>query len=81
MLGEETVEITHEALATQWHLYQQWITNAPDDPRGDDLRTLQSFIADAAGWTQADKKKKREHLARGYDLSLDRSLAIRRPTG
>src|SRR6185295_17562659 len=37
-LGEDTVEITHEALATQWQLYQQWISNSPADPRGDDLR-------------------------------------------
>jgi hypothetical protein len=79
-LGEDTVEITHEALATQWHLYQQWISNAPTDPRGDDLRTLQRLIADAAGWAQADTKHKKEHLARGHDLSLHCGLAERRPS-
>jgi WD40 repeat protein len=79
-LGEDTVEITHEALATQWQQYQQWISNSPADPRGDDLRTLQSLIADATGWAQAEDKNKKEHLARGYDLSLDRDLATRRPS-
>ena len=78
-LGEDTVEITHEALATQWQLYQQWISNSPADPRGDDLRTLQSLIADAGRWSRAENKNKQEHLARGYDLSLHRDLAARRP--
>jgi hypothetical protein len=79
-LGEDTVEITHEALATQWQLYQQWISNSPADPRGDDLRTLQSLIADAGRWAQAEGKNKQEHLARGYDLSLHCDLAARRPS-
>jgi hypothetical protein len=79
-LGARTADITHEALATQWHLDRQWVSNAPGHPRGDDLRTLQSLIADAAGWAQAEGKRSGEHLARGHDLSLYDSLAARRPS-
>jgi WD40 repeat protein len=60
-IREDTVEIAHEQLATQWLRYQRWIANLsgdpeqgiPANPRGDDLRLLQSLIADAARWEAA----------------------------
>ncbi len=38
------------------------------------------MIADAGRWARAENKNKQEHLARGYDLSLHRDLAARRPS-
>src|SRR5262249_15217840 len=60
-IREDTVEIAHEQLATQWLRYQRWIVNLPGDPehgipadpRGDDLRLLQLLIAGAARWEAA----------------------------
>ena len=52
-IGEDRVELTHEALATQWLRYQRWIANTPNDPRGDDLRLLQLLSAAAVRWGQA----------------------------
>jgi WD40 repeat protein len=79
VLGDDTVEIVHEALATQWQRYQQWISNIPNDARGDDLRTLQSLISDAAGWANSEDGAKNAHLARGYDIGLYDDLARSRP--
>ncbi len=72
-LGEDTVEIAHEQLATQWGRYQGWIGNVGGDRRGDDLRVLQRLI-DAAAKATAD-----DDLARGGDLADFERLANARP--
>jgi WD40 repeat protein len=77
-LGEQTIEIAHEQLATQWLRYQQWIRNAPGDRRGDDLRVLSVLIQDCSNWTLATDQEKSKHLARGYHLDLYHDLARRR---
>jgi hypothetical protein len=77
-IHEDTVEIAHEQLASQWLRYQRWISNivadpergVPSDQRGDDLRLLQSLIADAARWQIAPPAEKTEYLASGIDLGL-----------
>jgi WD40 repeat protein len=74
MVGQTTVEIAHEQLATQWMQYQRWIRNAPSDPRGDDLRVLHELIRDSARGQEA------AYLARGHDLKLYLDLLRRRPT-
>jgi hypothetical protein len=76
-LGEDAVEVTHEALATQWDLYQRWIGNAPGDPRGDDLRLLQRLIERTREWRQANERKA-EFLAVGHDLETYSDLSRRR---
>jgi hypothetical protein len=83
-IRENTVEIAHEQLATQWMRYQHWIANLPGDPengvradsRGDDLRLLQSLIADAERWETAGTLAR--YHAKGVDLELYRQLAGRR---
>ncbi len=77
-IGERTVEIAHEQLATQWLQYQQWIRNAPGDARGDDLRALQALIHDCSSWNAAGGHDAAKHLARGHDLETYRDLASRR---
>lgn len=77
-VGEQTVEISHEQLATQWLRYQQWIRNAPGDTRGDDLRTLQALIQDCSSWRAAGGQDAAKHYARGHDLDVYRDLADRR---
>jgi hypothetical protein len=84
IIRENTVEIAHEQLATQWLRYQRWIVNltgdpehgVPADPRGDDLRLLQSLIPDAARWEMMGTLAR--YLAKGVDLELYRQLAGRR---
>jgi formylglycine-generating enzyme required for sulfatase activity len=86
-IHESTVEIAHEQLASQWLRYQRWISNipadplrgVPADPRGDDLRLLQSLIADAARWQAAPPAEKADYLASGIDLALYAQLSARRP--
>jgi hypothetical protein len=76
-IQEDTVEIAHEQLATQWLRYQRWIANLPGpergipaDPRGDDLRLLQSLIADAARWEAAPAGEEKAHYdAKGWTLN------------
>ena len=83
---EDTVEIAHEQLATQWLRYQRWIANipgdpahgTPPDPRGDDLRLLRPLMADGARWQAAPSDRKAQTLASGVDLELYGQLAIRR---
>jgi len=83
---EDTVEIAHEQLATQWLRYQRWIANGPGDPehripadpRGDDLRLLQQLIAEASRWQAAPSDAKARYLAMGVDLELYAQLANRR---
>ena len=85
-IHEETVEIAHEQLASQWLRYQRWISNIPadpqratvSDPRGDDLRLLQSLIAAAARWQGTPPDKKADYLASGIDLGLYKQLCARR---
>ena len=85
-LGEATVEISHEQLATQWLQYQRWISNAPGDPasgilrdpRGDDLRLLQGLAEDARRWKAAPDQQKATCLAKGYDLGAYLDLTARR---
>src|SRR5262249_41951166 len=85
-IHEDTVEIAHEQLATQWLRYQRWIANLPGDPehgipadpRGDDLRLLQSLIADAARWEAAPVDEKARYEATGIDLDLYQQLVGRR---
>jgi formylglycine-generating enzyme required for sulfatase activity len=85
-IHEDTVEIAHEQLASQWLRYQRWISNIPADPqrgiasdsRGDDLRLLQSLIAGAARWQGAPPDKKADYLASGIDLGLYEQLFARR---
>src|SRR5262249_42833465 len=85
-IHEDTVEIAHEQLATQWLRYQRWIANLAGDPehgiptdtRGDDLRLLQSLIADAARWERAPADEKARYHATGVDLELYQPLADRR---
>lgn len=86
MIHEDTVEIAHEQLASQWLRYQRWIANIPadpersilSDPRGDDLRLLQSLIDDAARWQAAPQCRKTDYLAKGVDLELYTQLRERR---
>jgi len=83
---EDTVEIAHEQLATQWLRYQRWLANSPGDPeqgippdpRGDDLRLLQQLIAEALRWQAAPSDAKARYLAMGVDLELYAQLANRR---
>ena len=85
-LGESTVEIAHEQLGTQWLRYQRWLANAPGDaaqgvlpdPRGDDLRLLQSLIVEAARWHAASPDDKPRSRATGVDLELYQQLEGRR---
>ena len=85
-IHEDTVEIAHEQLATQWLRYQRWIANQPGDPehgllpdpRGDDLRLLQSLVAEAARWQAAPSDRKAQSLASGVDLELYGQIASRR---
>ena len=85
-MQENTVEIAHEQLATQWLRYQRWIANLSGDPehgipadaRGDDLRLLQSLITDAARWKAAPADEKARYHATGVDLELYQQLAGRR---
>ena len=85
-MHEHTVEIAHEQLATQWLHYQRWIANLSGDPehgiaadpRGDDLRLLQSLIADAARWKAAPDDEKARYHATRVDLELYQQLASRR---
>jgi hypothetical protein len=79
-LGEATVEITHEALATQWGRYQRWISNAPNDSRGDDLRRLQALIEDAKRWQDADTQTRGDFLPSLSDLQAYEDLRTRRGT-
>lgn len=74
-LGEGTVEITHEQLATQWIQYQQWISNAPGDRRGDDMRVLGRLINDCENWASAGDGEKPKHVAKGHSLESYRALA------
>ena len=78
-LGEGTVEIAHEQLATQWSRYQEWINNLGEDRRGDDTRLLHGLIPEAAAWQQSRGRERRDRLARGYDLEAYRALEERRP--
>ena len=85
-LARDTVEIAHEQLATQWLRYQRWLANAPGDPaqgvlpdpRGDDLRLLQSLIVEAARWHAAPPDDKPRSRATGVDLELYQQLEGRR---
>ena len=86
-IREHTVEIAHEQLATQWLRYQRWIANAPGDlengvapdPRGDDLRLLQSLTAEATRWDAAPEMEKVRYRVTGVDLELYEQLVMRRP--
>jgi hypothetical protein len=83
---EDTVEIAHEQLATQWLRYQRWITNNPGDPergvtadlRGDDLRLLQQLIAETSRWQAVPSDGKGRYLATGANLELYSQLSGRR---
>jgi WD40 repeat protein len=85
-IHEDTIEIAHEQLATQWLRYQRWIANQPGDPergllpdlRGDDLRLLQSLIAEVARWQATPSDRKAQSLASGMHLELYGQLASRR---
>src|SRR4051812_24411052 len=78
----ETAEIAHEALVTQWPLYQTWLSGR--DPHGadraTDKRTLDALTHRATGWAAApDARAKAKRLATGADLETFVGLAGRRP--
>src|SRR5215211_111151 len=52
----------------------------PAEPRGDDLRLLQSLTADAARWEVASADEKARYHATGVDLELYHELAGGRET-
>lgn len=59
--GSETIEIVHEALATQWPRYQAWL----EDVAGD-KRVFDRLIDGAAEWSKNHENS--GYLARGTDL-------------
>lgn len=59
--GKETIEITHEALVTQWPRYQAWLEDAASDKR-----VFDRMIEAASAWSTHDEDS--EYLARGADL-------------
>jgi len=61
--GRETVELSHEALVTQWPLYQTWLEEAAPHKR-----TLDALILDAKRWMNAAEQQKPQLLLTGYDL-------------
>jgi hypothetical protein len=71
--GQETVEIVHEALATQWPRYQAWLEEAAPDKR-----VFDRLVEEVAEWAASDKDPR--HLAQGADLDTFAGLAERRPT-
>jgi hypothetical protein len=59
--GQETVEIAHEALVTQWPRYQAWLEDAAPDKR-----VFDKLIDQAAEWEKSASRSR--YLARGADL-------------
>jgi hypothetical protein len=70
--GEETVEIAHEALVTQWPRYQAWLEGAAPDKR-----VFDRLIERAGEWQQANEGKA-EFLAFGHDRETYSDLSRRR---
>ena len=70
--GEETVEIAHEALATQWPRYQAWLEDAAEDKR-----VFDRLMDETLEWVAAGEEPR--HLALGYDLEIFGKLQEKRP--
>jgi len=59
---QETVEIVHEALVTQWPRYQAWLEDAAPDKR-----VFDRLIDEASEWEKKNGKAS-PYLARGADF-------------
>ena len=65
LVGEQTVEVAHEALITQW----PWLQNALGGKETiANVRRLERLTDDAQGWTSAKPEDKARHLANFADL-------------
>ena len=71
--GKETVELAHEALATQWPRYQTWLQEAAGDKR-----RLDRLIDRVERWSTTGKPE--EDLASGREREEFRALAQSRPS-
>jgi WD40 repeat protein len=72
VVGERTVELSHEALITQWPwLHNTLTTNAPD------VRRLDRLMERAKEWREAQENRP-SHLAMGAERELFDELAKRR---
>ena len=71
-VGSDTVELTHEAAATQWGRYQSWLETAAADKR-----VLDVLIDDARRWDRAAVHEKDQVLATGLDLAAYGELAAK----
>ncbi|KJK38531.1 hypothetical protein UK23_41110 [Lentzea aerocolonigenes] len=70
VLGEDTVEIAHEALIRAWPRLRQWLTTDRDD-----LRTHRQLSEAAQSWTSLDRDS--GALYRGARLAVAREWAAR----
>jgi hypothetical protein len=62
-VGQDTVELAHEALVTQWPRYQTWLQYAASDKR-----KLDALMDDARRWAEADEATRGDFVLTGYDL-------------
>jgi tetratricopeptide (TPR) repeat protein len=70
--GQETVEIAHEALVTQWPRYQTWLEDAAPDKR-----VFDRIIEETREWSANGEDSR--YLARGADLEAFAKLLGKRP--
>jgi formylglycine-generating enzyme required for sulfatase activity len=72
---EETAEIAHEALVTQWPRFQRWLQH-----KATEKRTLDALIERAAGWsTVAIEQEKSDWLAAGVEREAFAQLLAKQP--
>lgn len=72
--AEETAEIAHEALVTQWPRFQRWLQAAAKDKRA-----LDALIERAASWAAKSDQAKSQWLATGADRESFAQLAKEHP--
>jgi hypothetical protein len=71
---QATIELSHEALVTQWPLYQSWLQAAVVEKRIHD-----SLMPRARQWVEADTEEKSGFLLSGNDLDQALKLSARQP--
>lgn len=73
VVGDSTVEISHEALITQW----PWLQNRLNESaNAGALRTLDALMGACADWARAPSERQRDHLASGAALASFQELAV-----
>ncbi|PWB89809.1 hypothetical protein C5688_13280 [Methylocystis sp. MitZ-2018] len=73
--SDDTIEIAHEALITQWPWLQDELQAAAPD-----MRILDRLMEKAARWTAAETDRQDKHLAVGAEREEFAELAIKRKT-